>query len=1712
MTRLQIVLYVVGFLLIATSFASATTNTWQGGTGDWGDMNWSVDGGADQPILVDDPALFVGEDFIFDNSIGVFSGQTMTRIGDVHLEGGSWTHTTGAIQIIQGDDSDANVFDLGFNEVATTLLMSGDAALVVTNPGNSANQGNNITRIREGFVSLSDDAAIVTDARFQILQNADLLMMDNASIHAGNFQFGAGQGAGNLGTLFTFESGTLTVTDPNGLRANGLGANGTYGRPLANTVNFTGGVGSAQIVLEDNSDDDLNFELSRGYFAIDGQIVFDKYTYVNGMGLAVNRVGAIDTLEIIERPEGNIQWISDTDGVWSESTNWDPGVVPIDGTRDIYFNSSTVRGNTDRIITLDTGVAVNRMVFASVENAYQIRDDSANAIHLIDDAEIRTLAENETHVIMAIIGGNSGLHKTGAGQLNLTNVNTYSGMTVVEQGNLEVDFTSALGVEDGTATNGTLVLPGALLVVNDKDSDGGGGGGPFFAPENGGEGETTSQELVTLAGGEVLAFGNSEFPIRLEGQGTVRLIQYYGKISGSGDLIASNANLYTANNYEGLTIVTGELDARHPMALGSTDQPTFVMPDARAIVTANTEEEIHVKDSVLWISVEDYTGPVIMRSGLIQSRENVSASLASPLILQGRVDLGQPAFDFDNNPLRLNAGTIGKGELSITGINRIDGPIAHEGTLRVTGSVAIGTSEPIDLPIILDDASIAFAQSRVAPQLVMLQDSTVNGFNGVSLTWPESTLRVNSGKFNLPIEGVSEVIKTGDDTVYLFDIGFDNDAVVRVEGGTLYVDTHEGLGNSTGHTEITSRAGAAVSLSGRNDMEWHESFVLNNATGIQQLGALRGTGILHGSIDLGSEGASVSGSRFYLNGAITGGDLTVIGDSIRMTGVDKQYSGTTYVGVPEVSSGSLILQQDTRLSHSPTIVVHRGSNLTHFASANDVNKVRDDLVLELRGGLLHVSSASSLIMGDLVVGDNLSDVYADGQIQIQALRRAGRGGVIFQLENVQATAPETMVNGIIGAWAYATRDRSTTDFATLDASDFIVELDKSERPFELNGANPSDNILIQSNPVAMLANHTVNSLAFSEVTTDDNALVDLGGFELDVLSGGVANFDVDEVMIANGRLTSSYTKELIVFADSTISIGADIVDAPGGPVGLTILERGGRIKLSGQNTFSGPVYLAGDQSGHAALDILNQNAIPTGADLTNYGSSVRFEFADPVSLGEVLIGEDGDLQGELIEASSIELRSGSVESIVGETPVFKTTYGQASLGMGEDYAGLVTVDQGELRVFGQSTGAEFRVLQKGELRWEILGANHHIDLANGSLVLDRDARVEGHVTVSLDSRIVISRLYDRGSDPVINDLTIDDSRLDVVGDPRLDLTVEGIVELSGDTSILIDRNLVVFDGKIENSDDDTTLHLVGNPYYDGQLQLNADNSQLTAPINITDLIVSIGHPNALGSGRTTVGNGAIIQFNPGEYDVDLHIDGGRINPDEETVLHGNISLGGQTRLGYSMFSPLVLHTTGSLSMSDEAELVVDLFDPITRGYLDPESHDQVIVEGAASLAGGLKINQMYPYTLDPKDDVVILSANTISGVFDQDKITGYLTDDSNLRIAVLYDTTEEADRESAIDFVRLVATLPGDANGDGRVSLIDLNRLGQSFGVSGTWQNGDYNYDGVIGLSDFSLLSQNYNQSVLQSVAASSTIMPEPSSLVLLSMVLLGGFRRSNRL
>ena len=91
--------------------------------------------------------------------------------------------------------------------------------------------------------------------------------------------------------------------------------------------------------------------------------------------------------------------------------------------------------------------------------------------------------------------------------------------------------------------------------------------------------------------------------------------------------------------------------------------------------------------------------------------------------------------------------------------------------------------------------------------------------------------------------------------------------------------------------------------------------------------------------------------------------------------------------------------------------------------------------------------------------------------------------------------------------------------------------------------------------------------------------------------------------------------------------------------------------------------------------------------------------------------------------------------------------------------------------------------------------------------------------------------------------------------------------------------------------------------------------------------------------------------------------------------------------------------------------------------------------------------------------------------------------------------------------VKVMVTLPGDANLDGTVNGSDFLILRNNFGMTSgaQWNQGDFTYSGAVNGTDFLLLRNNFGKSVSSlPIGAGPIATPEPATLALLALGGLG--------
>jgi len=184
----------------------------------------------------------------------------------------------------------------------------------------------------------------------------------------------------------------------------------------------------------------------------------DNFSGANGAAIGeVDVLGAVITEDGGNAPSNNGTWIDLNGGIWGLSNNWSGDIIANRSGNTARFD--TLNLTSDVTVDLNSSRTIGKMTFGDTVASHNWFLKAANPTLSLSLAggtrEIEVV--NGTTKIEAAIAGTTGLEKKGAGTLELTRPNTYTGLTKI--------------------SNGTLTLSPALKVMSFGDSITFGGSG-----------------------------------------------------------------------------------------------------------------------------------------------------------------------------------------------------------------------------------------------------------------------------------------------------------------------------------------------------------------------------------------------------------------------------------------------------------------------------------------------------------------------------------------------------------------------------------------------------------------------------------------------------------------------------------------------------------------------------------------------------------------------------------------------------------------------------------------------------------------------------------------------------------------------------------------------------------------------------------------------------------------------------------------------------------------------------------------------------------------------------------------------------------------------------------------------------------------------------------------------------------------------------------
>ena len=717
---------------------------------------------------------------------------TVTYSGTGSAYAGTTTVNAGEISITGSLGGDVGVQSGG--TLSGTGTIGGDVTIA---SGANISGKAGATLAISGGLSI-DNGAVIEAALNPAQPNATALFSSNALTLAATSTLKTSGGSLGAGTyaILAFGAGGLTGTAANistsGVHA-GLGLTPT----IADTPSGSGG--TVNLVLTQSS----------------------NILYWNGSGTATSLVG------------GNGTWsVATANTDWADANPPTQALAWVDNDVAIFdVNPGTVK--------VDNGPGAIEVAGMKFEiDGYVITDNgNADVLTLVPgggaSSEIMVVNSGDTAAISVVLGGTTGLHKTGDGTLALSANNTYTGGTFVTGGTLSITGDASLG-QSGTS----LAIDGATLVA-----------------------------AQTMTTGRALLLGSTGATIDLASGVSLTVSGIVADETSTGQLTKTGAGtlaLSGVNTYSGGTVVTGGTvqisgdsglgDGAGALTLdGGTLAASQTMSSARAVMLGTgggTFDAGAAGNVVTWSGV---IGDQASANGALTKAGDGTLVLSGPNTYSGGTTIaaGKVQISVDNNLGAFHTGVTLAGGTALEVSNSFT--MQRQMTFN-SGSVALnvtGASDTLTLAgAVTGSGDVTFGG---AGSLVL--SGSGSSFTGTTaVTLARLTL---SGKLagTVSVASGSSLAGTG---------LFKNDVVIA--GGATLVGTQNGV-LTVGGT-LTLQNGSAITMT------------LDPAAAGAPAQFNANTLVLQGST-LDVSGTALSTGRYalfdYGNGGLTGGasDITV---------------------------------------------------------------------------------------------------------------------------------------------------------------------------------------------------------------------------------------------------------------------------------------------------------------------------------------------------------------------------------------------------------------------------------------------------------------------------------------------------------------------------------------------------------------------------------------------------------------------------------------------------------------------------------------------------------------------------------------------------------------------------------------------------------------------------------------------------------------------
>jgi fibronectin-binding autotransporter adhesin len=524
------------------------------------------------------------------------------------------------------------------------------------------------------------------------------------------------------------------------------------------------------------------------------------------------------TIGLFAAPEASAAsrtWSGATDGIWSKTTNWVGGVVPVAGDSLIFPS-----GGANKTMTNDLGNGFS-VLGVLVDGSYAFTGHSITlgsggigcssagtvnvGINIILAATVTIEVENPCGMQVAgAISGAFNITKTGDGLVQLHGANSFTGTMTINDGYIGAYSSGALGAGDGTALTGTTVnTNGTLQVGSDIANE----AITVYGQGNNNNGVLQAADGTFTLGGP-LTFGDQNVRMLvIDG----RELIFNGVVGGSGRFGIGGSGTFTLGNTGNSFTGPTDFGGSALLKLGASN----VIPDATQLVftTGSGRFDLNGFDETI-AGISGSVNVLVRAASTLTINQATDASFSGRFYDTGivvKAGPGRLTLPFEH----FITGTMSSfaGELIINGNMPGSATVAPGGVIGGTGTIGQGlfgtggTVAPGTSPGILNTAGLSLSgASTLAVELNGATPGT--GYDQLAVTGAVSvggTLSINLGYAPTVGDTFRIIDNDGGDAVIGTFSGLAEGALIVVGSTPMIISYVGGTGN-----DVVLTAGTAV--------------------------------------------------------------------------------------------------------------------------------------------------------------------------------------------------------------------------------------------------------------------------------------------------------------------------------------------------------------------------------------------------------------------------------------------------------------------------------------------------------------------------------------------------------------------------------------------------------------------------------------------------------------------------------------------------------------------------------------------------------------------------------------------------------------------------------------------------------------------------------------------------------------------------------------